>query len=215
MVELDFAVDGVTIEPYAAMPTLRFALRVSNATPAAVIENVMLNCQIRIEPARRPYGAFEHDRLADLFGTPERWGQTLHGFLWTHVNMTVGRFERHCVVTLPVPCSFDFNVAATKYFHGLAAGEAPLALLFSGSVFYRDTADRLQITQIPWSKEVSCHLPIGLWQQMMDQYYPDSVWLRVPRAMFEQLYRYKRERGLPTFDAALRSLLDLSASDPA
>ena len=90
MVDLDFAIDGSTVEPYAAIPTLRFALRVSNATPALAIENVMLNCQIRIEPARRPYGAIEHERLADLFGAPERWGQSLQSFLWTHVNVTVG-----------------------------------------------------------------------------------------------------------------------------
>lgn len=215
MVDLDFAVQEITVEPYAAIPTLRFSLRVSNATPALAIENVMLNCQIRIEPARRPYGAIEHDRLADLFGALERWGQTLQSFLWTHVNGTVARFERDCTVTLPVPCSFDFNVAATKYFHGLVAGEAPLALLFSGSVFYRDTEGRLQIAQIPWSKEASCSLPIGLWQQMIDQYYPDSAWLRVPRALFEELYRYKRERALPTFDAALQSLLDRAAAGPA
>ena len=113
-------------------------------------------------------------------------------------------------VSLPVPCSFDFNVAATKYFDGLDEGAAPLALLFSGSVFYRDPTDRLQIAQIPWSKEASCRLPVGLWRQMMDQYYPDSAWLRLPRALFEELSRYKRQRGLPTFEAALQRLLDAS-----
>ena len=74
MVDLDFAVDGITVEPYAAIPTLAFALRVGNATPALVIENVMLNCQIRIEPARRRYGAPEHERLADLFGSARTLG---------------------------------------------------------------------------------------------------------------------------------------------
>ena len=215
MVDLDFAIDGSTVEPYAAIPTLRFALRVSNATPALAIENVMLNCQIRIEPARRPYGAIEHERLADLFGAPERWGQSLQSFLWTHVNVTVARFEHDCTVALPVPCSFDFNIAATKYFDGLTEGGAPLALLFSGSVFYRDTADRLQIAQIPWSKEVYCRLSVSLWRQMMDQYYPNSTWLRIPRALFEELSRYKRQRALPTFEAALQRLLDAAAVEPA
>ena len=215
MVDLDFAVDGITVEPYAAIPTLRFALRVGNATPALAIENVMLNCQIRIEPARRRYGAPEHERLADLFGAPERWGQTLQSFLWTHVNVAVAGFEHDCTVSLPVPCSFDFNVAATKYFDGLGEGAAPLALLFSGSVFYRDPADRLQIAQIPWSKEASCQLPIGLWRQMIDQYYPDSAWLRLPRTLFEDISRYKRQRGLPTFEAALQRLLDAASAEPA
>jgi hypothetical protein len=215
MVDLDFAIDGIAVERFAAVPTLRFALRISNATPALAIENVMLSCQIRIEPARRSYGGLEHDQLADLFGAPERWGQTLHSFLWTHVNLAIAGFAHDCTVTLPVPCSFDFNVAAAKYFHGLTEGEAPLTLLFSGSVFYRDAADRLQIAQVPWSKEVSCGLPIGLWRQMMDQYYPDSAWLRVPRALFEELYRYKRQWALPTFDAALQRLLEMSAAGSA
>jgi Family of unknown function (DUF6084) len=215
MVDLDFAIDGITVEPYAAVPTLRFALRIGNATPALAIENVLLNCQIRIEPARRSYGPPEHDRLADLFGPPEHWGQTLHSFLWIHLNLAIAGFAHDCTVTLPVPCSFDFNVAATKYFYGLTEGEAPLALLFSGSVFYRDLTDRLQIAQIPWSKEVSCRLPVSLWQEMMDQYYPDTSWLRVPRALFEELYRYKRQSALPTFEAALRKLLDRPAAGPA
>ena len=175
----------------------------------------MLNCQIRIEPARRSYGGIEHDRLADLFGAPERWGQTLQSFLWTHVNVALAGFAHDCAATLPVPCSFDFNIAATKYFDGLTEGGAPLALLFSGSVFYRDMADRLQIAQIPWSKEVSCRLPVSLWRQMMDQYYPDSTWLRIPRALFEELSRYKRQRALPTFEAALQRLLDAASAEPA
>ena len=118
-------------------------------------------------------------------------------------------------MALPVPCSFDFNIAATKYFDGLTEGGAPLALLFSGSVFYRDTADRLQIAQIPWSKEVYCRLSVDLWRQMMDQYYPNSTWLRMPRALFEELSRYKRQRALPTFEAALQRLLDAAAVEPA
>ncbi len=215
MVDLDFAVDGITVEPYAAIPTLCFALRLGNATPTVAIENVMLNCQIRIEPARRGYGAAEHERLADLFGAPERWGRTLQSFLWTHVNVAVAGFEQDCTVRLPVPCSFDFNVAATKYFAGLISGAAPLALLFSGSVFYRDFCDRLQIAQIPWSKEASCQLPVGLWRQMMDQYYPDSAWLSLPRALFEGISRYKRQQGLPSFEAALQRLLDAAPTEPA
>jgi hypothetical protein len=142
-------------------------------------------------------------------------GQTLQSFLWTHVNVALAGFAHDYAATLPVPCSFDFNIAATKYFDGLTEGGAPLALLFSGSVFYRDMADRLQIAQIPWSMEVFCRLPVSLWRQMMDQYYPDSTWLRIPRALFEELSRYKRQRALPTFEAALQRLLVAASAEPA
>jgi hypothetical protein len=50
---------------------------------------------------------------------------------------------------------------------------------------------------------------------MIDQYYPDSAWLRLPRTLFEDISRYKRQRGLPTFEAALQRLLDAASAEPA
>ena len=38
-------------------------------------------------------------------------------------------------VELPVPCTYDFEVAAAKYLHALDDGEIPLLFLFSGTVF--------------------------------------------------------------------------------
>ena len=86
---------------------------------------------------------------------------------------------------------FDFNVAATKYFYGLEGGEVPLTLLFSGTVFYRDEDGFLQMDQIPWSRETACRLPVAVWRQMMDVYYPGSVWLRVERAAFDVVERLR------------------------
>jgi Family of unknown function (DUF6084) len=126
MVELDFTILDVEFEPHAMSPQLVFKLRVANRTSDVAILNVMLNCQLRIEPARRAYGEAEHDRLSDLFGTPERWGQTMQTFLWTHASVAVPAFDTECVVGFRAPCSFDFNVAATKYFEGLGDGEVPL-----------------------------------------------------------------------------------------
>ena len=57
--------------------------------------------------------------------------------LWTHASAVVPSFTGSTAVELQVPCSFDFNVAATKYFHGLADGDIPLCLMFSGTVFLR------------------------------------------------------------------------------
>ena len=56
--------------------------------------------------------------------------------LWTHTAAVVSPFTDSIVVDLPVPCTFDFSVAATKYFYALEDGEAPLSLLFSGTVFH-------------------------------------------------------------------------------
>jgi hypothetical protein len=207
MVDLDFAVLGAEIEPYAASPLLLFDLQIANRTPSLRIANITLNCQIRIEPVRRRYEPDEQERLSELFGEPARWSHTLRGFLWTHVTAGVPGFDPDCVFKLPVPCSFDFNIAATKYFHGLQDGEMPLLFLFSGAVFYHDPDDQLQIAQISWSKESPFRLPVQTWRGLMESHYPNSTWLCLDHAVFEQLYRYKRQIGSASWEQALLSLL--------
>ena len=60
--------------------------------------------------------------------------------LWTHAQTrgpAVHRLDRRRSAGA---CTFDFNVAATKYFDGLEEGEVPSDFLFSGTVFYRTPA---------------------------------------------------------------------------
>ena len=127
--------------------------------------------------------------------------------LWTHASLVVTAFTGSDVVDLPVPCTFDFNIAATKYFAGLTDGEVPLNLLFSGTVFYTNDEGALQVAQISWDKEARYRLPVGVWNQMIDIYYPNSAWLSLRKDVFDRLYRYKVRRGIPTFEQALESLL--------
>lgn len=213
MVDLDFRIEDVSVEQYSAAPLLLFALHVVNRTPEWPIVNVMLNCQIRIDPARRRYDDDEHERLSDLFGHPSRWGETLRSLLWTNVSVSVSSVDPERKVKLPAPCSYDFNIAATKYFHGLEQGDVPLNFLFSGSIFYRDGDGRLQIEQIPWSKECAYRLPVETWRAMMAHYYPQSMWLCLHREAFEELDGYRRRLGLPTFERALEALLSASAAE--
>jgi hypothetical protein len=110
-------------------------------------------------------------------------------------------------VDLPVPCSADFNVAAAKYFYALEGGEVPLCLLFSGTIFYAAADGALQVAQIPWEKETDFRLPVRVWQDMMNAYYPKTAWLYLRKDVFDRLYRYKTRRGLPTWEQALDSLL--------
>ncbi len=108
---------------------------------------------------------------------------------------------------LPVPCSFDFNVAATKYFHALEHGEVPLLLLFSGSVFLRNASGTLEMEMLPWSSETPASLPVAVWRELMAHYYPNAAWLSVQQPVFDALYEYKRRHGFTGFDEALSSLL--------
>ncbi len=208
MPDLDFQMEGAEVDRYSATPRLVFKLRVSNAVAGESIQNVGLQCQIQIETTRRRYQPGEQERLFELFGEPERWGQTLRPLLWTHASVTIPPFEGSCLVDLPVPCTYDFNVAAVKYFYGLEQGEAPLVLLFSGSVFYQQGSGGLQVSQISWSKEARFYFPIQVWKEMMEHYYPNNAWLCLRKDVFDRLYDYKMRGGIPTWEQALEGLLD-------
>ena len=207
MPELDFKLLGCEPAKHAAAPTLCFKLALSQREPAVPIQNVTLQCQIRIEARQRSYAPSEQEGLTDLFGEPSRWGETLHSMLWVQTHVTVPPFERDCAIDVPVFCSFDFNIAATKYLHGVRDGVVPLLLLFSGSVFYRDEDGQLAMDLISWNKEAQFSLPVRVWQDMMDTYYPNIAWLCVSRPVFEALYEYKRRRGYTGFDEVLTSLI--------
>jgi hypothetical protein len=60
---------------------------------------------------------------------------------------------------------------------------------------------------IPWDKEVRFKLPLKTWKELMDTYYPNSAWLCLRRDVFEQLHRYKIERGIPTWEGTVESVL--------
>jgi len=207
MPDLGFQVEGAEIVPFAASPLLALKLRVSSADDLEPVQTVALRCQIQLEVARRRYNAEEQRRLLDLFGEPQRWGQTLRPLLWTNTSLIIPQFTASKVVDLQLPCSFDFNVATTKYFAGLEEGDIPLTLLFSGTIFYKAESGALQIAQIPWEKEARYRLPVRVWRELMDSYYHNMAWLCLRRDVFNRLSGYKMRRGLPTFEQALERLL--------
>lgn len=212
MPDLSFQIESANAVRFAAVPTIAFELTVKNADAAVAIHSVILHCQIRIEVTRRQYLADEQRRLRDLFGEPERWSQTLRNLLWTHCNVNVPAFQFATVVEVPVPCTFDFNVAATKYFYGLSDGEVPLCFLFSGTVFYKDTEGNIKVAPISWEKEARFRLPVHVWRDLMDEHYPGSAWLCLRRDVFERLYEYKVRNGIPTWEEALETMLAAEAT---
>jgi hypothetical protein len=205
MATLSFDCVGVRAEEYAAAPTLTFALRISETTGAR-IHAVALRCQIRIEPARRRYSASEAARLADLFGDVSRWADTVKPLQFTNVTAMVPAFTGAVDVDLPVVCTFDLEVAAARYFYALATDEAPLLFLFSGTIFVKD-AGGIQVEPVPWSAECSFRLPVDVWREMVDRYFPGAGWIRLDRDTIDALARYKSAQALPTWDATVLSLL--------
>ena len=200
MPELTFAVERATVTPFAMVPMLGFQLRVTNLPADETVHTAVVRCQIQLDVNRRQYDDEEAVKLRDLFGERDRWGSTLKSLLWTHVGVIIPSFTGETTIEMPVPCTFDFNVAATKYFYALKAGEVPLTLLFSGTVFY---GQPLQVAPIAWDREAQFRLPVPVWRDMMDQYYPNLAWLALRRDIFERLYRFKVARGIPTWEQVM------------
>jgi hypothetical protein len=177
MPELNYQVMGVEAVARGMTPLLQFRLRISSEKPTDTIQGLLLSAQIQIQSPQRAYTGAEKERLVDLFGPPEQWGQTLRNRLWAHSHATVGAFTGAAETVLAVPCTYDLNLAAAKYFYALEAGEVPLLFLFSGSVFYTTEDGRLQVERISWDKECGYRMPIGTWRDLMDQHYPNCAWL--------------------------------------
>jgi len=203
--ELDFHIEHAAAIPFAAMPTLGFRLRIVNAS-GQKIHSTLLRCQILIEATKRRYSAKEQQHLRDLFGEPEQWSKTLRSMLWTHVSAVVPAFESEQAIELLIPCSFDFNVAATKFFYGLDSGDISLLFQFSGSVFYESEDGSMLVAPISWDKEARFRLQVNTWRKMMDLYYPNTAWLCLRRDIFDRIYQYKVQNGIPTIEKAMEQL---------
>lgn len=207
MPDLNFTLEGIEAARFTVAPLFLFKLGISNSPAAERIQTVALRCQIQIDATRRRYNAHEQEKLLDLFGVPARWSQTLKSTLWTFASVIVPPFSGSTRVDLPVPCTFDFNVASAKYFDALEGGEVPLTAMFSGTVFFEAEDGALQAAQISWAKEAKFQLPVKLWREMMDEFYPNSAWLTLRKDVFDRLYRYKMQRALPSWEQAVESLL--------
>jgi hypothetical protein len=207
MPDLRFSVVSVNAMADSATPVLEFGLRIENVPAAEEIRSVSLNCQLHIHPARRRYESAEERALADVFGERHRWSQTLRPLYWTSVSAAVPSFREATIVDVRVPCTFDLNVAATKYCHALESGDVPVLWTFSGVMFYGRADGTLQIAPVSWSRDAEFRVPARTWKEMMNLYYPNSAWLNLRKDVFERFYRYKVRHGLPTWEQAMEHVL--------
>lgn len=208
---LDFACVGVRAEPYAAGPTLVFRVKITATGEDTRVHALALRCQFRVEPARRRYGDAEAVRLGDLFGERERWGRSLNPLQFAQVSVVVPGFDGSTEVDLPVPCSYDTEIASTRYCEALADGEVPLLLLFSGTAFRGPGG--FQVEPVPWHKEAVCRMPVAVWREMIEQHFPGCGWLRLPRDVLDALRAYRSRQALPSWEATVEHLLARADAD--
>jgi len=205
--DLTFTIETAEPMRFAASPHIVFKLRVANDS-GRLIHSALLKSQVQLDVSRRHYSADEQKRLSDLFGERERWGETLHSMLWTNVSTMIPSFDETVITDIHVPCTFDFNVAATKYLGAITDGDIPVSFYFSGTVFYEGENESLQAAPISWEKEASYRMPVRVWREMMDAYYPNTAWLCLGRDVFDRLYAFKVQHGIPTFDQALLKVME-------
>ena len=202
----DFGVLDAAPVPNSAYPLLAFRVRVRDRSEREVYA-IALNSQIAIEARQRPHDDVTRERLLELFGEPERWGDTARGLLWAHCESFVPGFRSTAEFDLRVPVSLDLEVATVKYFAALSGGEVPLSFQFSGTIFYCGDRDRLQITQVSWSTEAQFRLPLETWRRTIEEHYPNGAFVRLGADTLEGLRRYRMARGLHSLDAAVDELL--------
>ena len=198
------------------------------------IQSLSLSVQVMIDPARRGYdpagdengwgspmpaeygghGRSAVDRqlvveelLAELFGPPASWTPSTQGLSWARVGTAVPSFTGETAFALELPCTYDLEVAAAKYFYALEDGVVPLGFHFYGTIFYTGAEGRLQMTPVPWSSSAQFGMPVAAWRAMIDEHYPGGGWIRLAPDTLAALNARRALRGL-TFDHCLRELLD-------
>lgn len=207
MPELEFKVTDVETASCGLVPLLRFNLNITNQQQTEKIHTIMLHTQIQIQSSQRPYSDEEKEKLVELFGGMEQQGRLLRNRLWGHSETTVRGFSGSTDATMPMPCTFDLNVAATKYFHALDGGEVPLQFTFTGTVFFEGEDGRLEVQEIPWNTTCVYRMPVAVWQKMMDHHFPNTAWLYLQRDVFEKLYTFKRNTGCNSWEDTIACLL--------
>ncbi len=204
--EPEFTVLGVRAVRHAAAPQLTLDLQVCEPSGRQVYM-IALSINVMIEPARRSYDDATRARLHELFGEPERWALTTRSLVWSQLDVLVPAFTGVTTVPIPIAASYDLELAATKYLHALPEGVAPMALHFNGTIYYQADDGRLQMVLVPWNTSIDFRLPVSVWRETIEHYYPNTGWVALTLANLRALQEVKRRRGLTTLDATVEALV--------
>ena len=208
MPDLSFQVEGVEVVANAATPLLAFKLRLSDANPEQTIHTVALRCQIQLEVTRRKYTAEDQERLARSVWRTQPLGPDpaksfvdarQSGRAFVHREQPWSIFPcrvRSISMWLPPNISTGWRTGKCRF---ACSSAAPFSMpVREGS---------LQVAPISWDKEARFKLPVKIWRDMMESYYPNSAWLCLHKDAFDRLYQYKVTHGIPTWEEVLESII--------
>ena len=205
--EVTFEVLGAAHEPFAAQPTLRFEMGVSEPSNREIYA-ISLTAQINFDPARREYDAETREKLFEIFGAPERWPSTTRSFLWTHSTAMVHSFTDAITFGLEVPCTADLEVVASRYVSALPDGDVPLTFHFTGRILYQGPNRQVQVVHIPWDTSCQYRMPVAVWKEMIRHHHGESGFVNLHNDTLDALKKYKRLHGLHSFDGVVLDLLE-------
>ena len=183
-------------EPYAAVPTIMLRTADHRARPERTVHAVALRCQIRIEPQRRRYEHEEEQRLVELFGEPPRGA--------TRCGRSCGRTWRR-----PSPASrarprSTCRSTCTLRLRGRGRRSSSIRSTTArsrscccspGTAFTRSERG-MNVAPVAWHADASFRLPVAVWRQMMDLYFPNSGWVMLSRDTLDALTQFKADRAL-------------------
>jgi hypothetical protein len=212
--EPEFAVTGAAHVPFAATPTMLFTA-IATEPGGHEIQSIAVTVQVMIDPAKRGYDPETRERLSELFGPPASWAPSTSGLSWARVSAAVPGFTGSTTFAIEVPCTYDLEVAAAKYFYAVQDGEVPLSFHFNGNVFYHAPGGRLQVLPVSWTSTAQYKLPVATWRAMIAEHYPGGGWVRIDDSTLAALNDRRSARGLPSFDACITELLALAGEHDA
>jgi hypothetical protein len=202
----EFEVLAATARRHAAAPAIEFDVHVSEPSGRQVYA-IALTAQVMLEPGRRRYDAATHERLEELFGRGDGWA-TPNNVLWHQADALVPSFTGATTFRVAVPVSMDMEVSSAKYLNGLEDGEVPLGFNFNGTIHYREDDGRVQLSLVPWSCSAPFRMPVAVWRDAVEHYFPHARWITLHAETLAALEAAKRARGLPTLDATVARLLE-------
>jgi len=208
--KLTFEMVDATADRFSAAPIVRLRVRVRLEGEA--IDALALHVRVQIEPAGRAYDTDEELLQQELFGKRERWVQSVRPLQWTECAVMLNAFTGETTFDVPIACTYDLQVASSKYASALKDGNIPVRLLFTGTIF-RGAQSGFAVEMLSWNSERQGRVPVATWQEAMERVFPGQAWIRVDRPTFAALRRYRTEHALYNWEDAFAHLLGEHAGE--
>ena len=89
----------------------------------------------------------------------------------------------------------------------------PLTFHFTGRVMYQGPQHQVQERHIPWHTSAQYRMPVSAWKNMIAHHHGESGFVVLHDDTLDELKRYKRVRGLHSFDAVVLDMLERAPAD--